>query len=285
MPPTEPWNQTGGFYYTNNDINLYYTIEGNGAPILLLHGWTCDQSDWVFQVPFLLDHGFQVISIDQRGHGRSSAPELASYDPVTLASDAAALLSHLSVGNSTSRGAAIVMGHSLGGVVASELAFRHPSLVKALVLVDPAYYIDTAPFTPIIDMVKNVSVDTAPFVVGTIIASLEASVSQRPAWMGVWRLHRVWGMSGYIVTAVIEQLNGFLTHWTSAVEYRTQRKGVPKLVTVAAQSSADFERSVGLADEDRVEVMDGGHWLFQVNETRFNGIVEEWFTARGYLEG
>ena len=92
-------------------------------------------------------------------------------------------------------------------------------------------------------------------------------------------------MSGYIVTAVIEQLNGFLTQWTSAVEYRTQRKGVPKLVTVAAQSSADFERSVGLADEDRVEVMDSGHWLFQVNETRFNGIVEEWFTARGYLEG
>jgi pimeloyl-ACP methyl ester carboxylesterase len=44
------------------------------------------------------------------------------------------------VGNDTERGAAILMGHNLGGVVASEFAFRNPSLVRVLVLIDPAYY-------------------------------------------------------------------------------------------------------------------------------------------------
>ena len=59
---------------------------------------------------------------------------------MTLANDAAALLEYLMVGNDTERGAAIVMGHNLGGVVASELAFGNPSLVRVLVLIDPAYY-------------------------------------------------------------------------------------------------------------------------------------------------
>ncbi|KAL1793643.1 hypothetical protein ACET3X_008625 [Alternaria dauci] len=290
---TEAWNQTGGFYYTNNGVNLFYTIEGSGDPIVLIHGWTCDQSDWMFQVPFLLDNGFQVITIDQRGHGRSSAPEPAiysqdspySYDPVTLADDAAALLEYLRVGNGTERGAAIVMGHSLGGVVASELAFRNPRLVKALVLVDSAYYTPVSEGALAIEMLKNSPAATASEIAGTIIDSIESTVTQRPPWMRVWRMHRVWGMSGYIVTAVLEQLSDFLGQWNSTAEYRTERKGVPKLVTVAAQSSADFEREVGLAEEDRVEVLGGGHWHFQINATRFNSIVEEWFTVRGYIEG
>ncbi|CAG5186745.1 uncharacterized protein ALTATR162_LOCUS11691 [Alternaria atra] len=288
---TEVWNKTGGFYYNNNGVNLFYTIEGTGDPIVLIHGWACDHSDWIFQIPFLLEYGFQVITIDQRGHGRSSTPVPAidsqespySYDPETLADDAAALLEYLHVGNSSKRGAAIIMGHSLGGVVASELAFRHSKLVRALVLVDSAYYTPISQGELIVATLKNSSASTAPEVAASLFEAMESSVAERPAWIRAWRLRKTWGMPGYVVTAVFEQLIQFLGQWSTCIEYRVERKGVPKLVTVAEQSYADFENEVGLAEGDRVEVLDGGHWHFQINSTRFNAIIEEWFMARGYI--
>jgi pimeloyl-ACP methyl ester carboxylesterase len=205
------------------------------------------------------------------------------YDPETLADDAAALLQYLHVGNSSERGAAIIMGHSLGGVVASELAFRHPKLVRAIVLVDSAYYMPIPQGELIIASLKNASASSSPKVAASWFDTIESSVAERPAWMRAWRLRKTWGMPGYVVTAVFEQLIQFLGQWGSGTKYGVERKGVPKLATLSEQSYVDFENEIGLPEGDRVEVVGGGHWHFQINSTRFNSIVEEWFVAKGYI--
>lgn len=284
--------QTGGFHFTHNNASLFYTVEGSGDPVLLLHGWACDQSDWIFQVPFLLSHGFQVIALDQHGHGRSSAPSSAisdnvgtsRYDPETLADDAAALLKHLEIGSGDDKTkAAIVMGHSLGGVVAAELAFRHPTMVRALVLVDPAYYLSTSQAEQLIKILKDSS-EAAPEVAAAIFEHREADVAETPLWLKAWRRRRTWGVPAGIVTAVFEQLAVFLGRWETGIEYMKERTGIPRLVSCADQGKADVERRIGINKEvDRVEVIAAGHWHHQVHSNRFNDAVEQWFRERGYL--
>ena len=100
-------------FFKHNDVEWFYTDEGSRLPaLLLLHGWCADSHDWSFQIPCLLQHGFRVIALDHRGHGRSSAPHggRASeiYEPYAMAGDAAALLDHLM----TRR--ALLIAHAMG---------------------------------------------------------------------------------------------------------------------------------------------------------------------------
>ncbi len=106
--------------------NLHYETRGSGPPLLLLNGIGLDLSAWG---PFAeaLAHRRRLILPDARGAGRSGAPP----EPCTtalLASDALALLDHLAVGPVD------VLGLSLGGLVAQELALLAPRKVRSLVL-------------------------------------------------------------------------------------------------------------------------------------------------------
>jgi pimeloyl-ACP methyl ester carboxylesterase len=112
------------------DVRLFYTIEGEGEPLLLVHGWGCDSTDWIYQIPdFARDH--RVIAVDNRGHGRSGGR--TGLRPQVFASDLAALLDALATGP------VVALGHSLGGSIATALAVEHPELVRGLVIIDPAY--------------------------------------------------------------------------------------------------------------------------------------------------
>jgi len=82
---------------------------------------------WALQVP-VYAHEFRVIVFDNRGTGQSSFPEGVDYTIALLADDAAALLDTLGVD------AAHVYGVSLGGMVAQEVALRHPEKVRSLIL-------------------------------------------------------------------------------------------------------------------------------------------------------
>jgi pimeloyl-ACP methyl ester carboxylesterase len=62
-----------------NDLNFYYEVEGEGFPLVLIAGLSCDISNWVFTKPLLVKN-FQVITIDNRGVGRTQIPS----DPYTI---------------------------------------------------------------------------------------------------------------------------------------------------------------------------------------------------------
>jgi peroxiredoxin len=114
-------------FLTNAGVTLRYDRAGRGPVVLLLHGWTANRSYWDRQVQALRDR-YTVVTVDLRGHGESSRPR-TGYTMGAMAGD----LEHLVRALATPRIA--VVGWSMGGLVAQELARRLGERLSALVLV------------------------------------------------------------------------------------------------------------------------------------------------------
>ncbi|HET7035992.1 MAG TPA: alpha/beta hydrolase, partial [Thermomicrobiaceae bacterium] len=110
-------------------VTLAYEDRGQGDPtIVLVHGWACDHSYVAPQAEhFRRTH--RVVAVDLRGHGESDKPE-QDYTMAQFADDLVWLCGQLSVVKP------VVIGHSMGGVIAFELAARHPDLPAAVVALD-----------------------------------------------------------------------------------------------------------------------------------------------------
>lgn len=252
------------------DVDLFYTEQGSGPTVLLLHGWGCDSHDWSWQIPALLTE-YRVIASDHRGHGRSSVPG-SNYGPQTLANDAARLLRAVSEGEP-----AIVVGHSLGTVVASVLAVEHPDLVRALVLVDPVY--SGEPETTGLALQALRGPDPAQVAAGLFAAAFYTP--DTPDFLRTWHRRRVLGTPDHVLQQCIEELYsgdnplGLAEHSRS---YLAARK-VPRLVVCASSATKDFEHSLPGLPSDRIEVLAGGHFLHQQCAPDFNDIMLDWLSG------
>ena len=109
-----------------NGINLHYRISGSGSPLVLIAGWGTDLRTWAFQLPAFRKH-FQVLRFDNRGVGRSDKP-IGPYTMRLMASDVIGLMDFLHIQ------AAHVLGLSMGGMIAQEVAINYPARVLKLVL-------------------------------------------------------------------------------------------------------------------------------------------------------
>lgn len=111
-----------------NGIELFYTVQGENInpPLLLISGFNSDSSAWASVMSLLVKH-YQVIRFDNRGIGRSTAPD-HPYTVQQMAADTAALLDSLSIET------AHIAGHSMGGQIAQELALAYPGKVQSLSL-------------------------------------------------------------------------------------------------------------------------------------------------------
>jgi non-heme chloroperoxidase len=89
-------------------IDLHYTDQGAGDPVVLIHGWPLSGRTWESQIPALIADGRRVITYDRRGFGQSSQP-WTGYDYDTFAADLDALMRHLDLHNAT------LVGFSMGG--------------------------------------------------------------------------------------------------------------------------------------------------------------------------
>jgi pimeloyl-ACP methyl ester carboxylesterase len=124
-------------YAPVNGLEMYYEIHGDGRPALLLHG-----AYMTIDMMGPLVHGLartrQVVAVEQQGHGRT-----ADIDrPITyeqMADDTAALARHLGIEG------ADVIGYSMGGATALQIALRHPDLVRRLVIASAGYASDGMP--------------------------------------------------------------------------------------------------------------------------------------------
>jgi pimeloyl-ACP methyl ester carboxylesterase len=111
---------------TVRTLELYYEEHGSGDPLLLIMGFATDSAAWIFQIPAFAER-YRTIVFDNRGVGRSSKP-VGPYAIHEMADDAAGLLDTLGIDR------AHVLGISMGGMIAQELALRHPERVRGLVL-------------------------------------------------------------------------------------------------------------------------------------------------------
>ncbi len=116
--------------FNTGEINLYYESVGSGDCLLLLHGLGSSVRDWEEQIDAFAEH-FWVLMVDVRGHGRSDKPA-GPYSVKQFSDDVAALLDGLGVSE------AHVVGLSMGGMIAFQLAIDFPERMKRLVIVNSA---------------------------------------------------------------------------------------------------------------------------------------------------
>ena len=109
-----------------DDINLYYDTHGEGIPLVLIMGLRRNLEWWYCQIPSLSKY-FKVIIFDNRGAGRSDKPDM-EYSIRLFADDTAGLMKALGIHN------AHILGISMGGYVAQELALKYPDKVRSLIL-------------------------------------------------------------------------------------------------------------------------------------------------------
>jgi len=104
-----------------NGLNLNVVVEGEGEPVLLLHGFPDSNYLWRGVIPRLTKAGYRVIAPDQRGFGMSDAPEgKENYDMELIAKDAVALLDALNIAK------AELVAHDWGAMIGWLLAGTYP---------------------------------------------------------------------------------------------------------------------------------------------------------------
>jgi pimeloyl-ACP methyl ester carboxylesterase len=121
--------------------------QGNGKTVVLLHGKNFPASYWRDTISLLVTHGFRVIAPDQIGFGKSSKADL-HYSFHQLANNTKKLLEHLGVEK------AVIVGHSMGGMLATRFALMYPRATAHLVLVDPIGLEDYRLFVPWIPLAQ-----------------------------------------------------------------------------------------------------------------------------------
>ena len=111
----------------NRSIKLHYQATGTGMPILFLHGFTSSLEMWRTPIK-ALSQTYRCLCMDLRGHGQSTGGNRNIYSLSAMAEDALKVLNHDGVER------AVVIGHSLGGMIGQHLAVHHQNRLTALVL-------------------------------------------------------------------------------------------------------------------------------------------------------
>jgi pimeloyl-ACP methyl ester carboxylesterase len=114
----------------------------NGRNVLLLHGKNFSAAAWASTIAALTEQGFRVIAPDQIGFGKSSKPRNYQFSFALLAHHTHALLASLGVEH------AVVVGHSMGGMLATRYALAYPQATEKLVLVNPIGLEDYSALVP-----------------------------------------------------------------------------------------------------------------------------------------
>lgn len=120
-------NLTNFTIYGGMVMDLYYEVHGEGQPVVLIHSGGADLRDWIFVAPLLARH-YKVITYDGRGAGKSPTPT----GDVHCVEDLKQLLDHLKISRTT------IVGHSMGGQIATDFTLEHPEYVSHLILIAPS---------------------------------------------------------------------------------------------------------------------------------------------------
>ena len=171
---TIDWTATAkgtGRYAEVNGINLYYELHGAGRPLILLHGGLGSGEMFGAVVPLLAEK-HQVVAPDLQGHGRTADID-RPIDVRVMADDIAALIDHLGLDRPD------VVGYSLGGGVALQVAVKYPEKVRRLVALSANIRRDAIP-AEMLAQQGQVTAAAADFMKDTPMYQLYQRVAPRP---------------------------------------------------------------------------------------------------------
>lgn len=118
-----------------NGLRMHYVEQGQGFPVLLLHGFPELWYSWRYQIPALADAGFRAIAPDMRGYGGTDKPRgIEAYDIQHLVDDTVGLLNALGVDK------AVIIGHDWGGVIVWPVAWMHPDRVERVISLNVPFH-------------------------------------------------------------------------------------------------------------------------------------------------
>jgi len=160
-----------GQYADVNGINLYYEIHGTGRPLVLLHGGLMS-GETFGPVLSLLAERHRVITPDLQGHGRTADID-RPIDIRLMADDIAALIDHLGLDGPD------LVGYSLGGGVALQVAVKYPAKIRRLVVVGAHIRRDAIPAEMLAQQAR-VNAAAAEFMKDTPMYQLYLRVAPRP---------------------------------------------------------------------------------------------------------
>ena len=268
-------------YLRVDGSDLFYTVSGSGPSLVLVHGWTCDSVDWTWLMP-LLEENFRVIAYDRRIVDDSTGQAL---DLSRQAADLAEVIIRLAGGS------ALLVGHSLGGVIVSTTAVEYPELTGGVVVLDAPYAAPEAMRPTIEQVVTTLSEaalnrddDKARYTVRSFVESLGLlSPARDQAWMRTLIHRRVDKLSAAAI------YGDFVSLWNSeeiayqpqAGDYLSRRK-CPVLVLGAALhtkfSGAEFEQATFQHPSSRAVVLsNAGHWLQIELPHEVNSQINAWW--------
>lgn len=261
-------------YVKLGTLEFHYTRTGRGdkPPLLLLHGFTDNGLCWQ-RVAHALETAYDVIMPDAKGHGRSA--RVQADDPIDNAADAAGIITALGLEKP------VVMGHSMGGLAATELGARFPDLPGALILEDPAW-IDPSPDDA--PLRKNPFFDWLLHIEETPLAEIVAFGRQSsPTWAE--EEFPAWAASKQQLDKGIFKLANMRKPWRDFVAALT----VPTLLITAeaekgaiitpAQAAEAAARSPQL---QIAHVPDAGHNIRRENYTGFMQAVQDFLSNSRY---
>lgn len=246
---------------------------GTGPPLLLLHGALVDRAYWRERIPALAAR-HEVIACDLPGHGES--PALAG--PTSVAAMAADVLATL---DALALPAVAVVGHSLGGMVAQELALFAPGRVAALVLADTwcrprGYLFEPVPF-------RTVYLHWAlrAFPVASMVELMALGVATRTPAIAPY--------ARQVMGRYVDEREAFLHIWDAATDWDSDARvgaiACPTLVVASDDYPFTALQSRRLATAipgARLAVLPGtGHWLSWDNPAAFDEAVTGFLAGAG----
>lgn len=248
------------------DIQIHYREIGSGEPLMMIMGWGADQTAWAFQLPDF-SREFRCVIFDNRGSGETDQPD-SPYTTRLMAGDTIGLMDGLGIDR------AHLLGLSMGGMIAQEIAIDHPERVRTLEL----HATLAKPDAHLAETIKMLVRAKAAFSTEEFTRALLAHVltpktyRERPDFVELLVKRAADASSQTSLAGLTRQAEACISH--DSLD-RLRKIHCPTLITVGAEDvfvPLRFSRVLqeGIRGAELIVIGDGGHGYFWEEPEAFN---------------
>ncbi len=242
---------------------IHYTDSGKGKQaLILIHGWTCDETFWSANVPALAER-YRVIALDLPGHGQSDPAPDYSMERFARAVKAVADKTHVK--------RSVLIGHSMGGAVMLAFARLYPDDVRAIVAVDAAF-LDAATVANMKGYVASIGGENGKAVRAKMIDSMFSDAT--PAEAREHIRHTMMGAPDSVAA-------GAMASMFAPDFWHADHIDVPMLEIASAKSAWATEASLRtrFPRAELKRIPGTGHFLMMEKPAEFNSMLLDWLGA------